>query len=69
MLKKGIFIDKKSISIPLLAKNVEIEVREVIKEVEVPVEVISPISYVAIGLGVVLVVISGVLFTRARQTT
>ena len=47
----------------------EVEVREVIKEVEVPVEVISPISYVAIGLGVVLVVISGVLFTRSRQTT
>ena len=40
--------------------------------VEVPVEVevqtTRPISYVAIGLGVVLVVISGVLFTRRRTT-
>ncbi len=36
--------------------------------VEVEVQVISPISYVAIGLGVVLVVIAGVLFTRRRST-
>ncbi len=36
--------------------------------VEVEVQVISPISYVAIGLGVVLVVIAGVLFTRSRST-
>ena len=47
----------------------EVEVREVVKEVEVPVETISPISYVAIGLGVVLVVVAGVLFTRSRQAT
>ena len=46
--------------------------KEVIKEVPVEVqivtteEVISPLSYVAIGLGVVLIVISGVLFARKR---
>ena len=50
---------------------------EVIKEVEVPVveevevvtteEVISPISYVVIGLGVVLAVVGGVLFSRSSK--
>ena len=40
---------------------VEIEV-EVIREVEI--ETISPVSYIAIGFGVVLVVIAGVLYTR-----
>ena len=44
----------------------EVEV-EVIKEVEVEVESISPISYVIIGLGVVLVVVSGVLYSRTRS--
>ena len=45
---------------------------EVIKEIDVEVEVvtteegISPVSYVAIGLGVVLVVVSGVLYTRSK---
>ena len=38
---------------------------EVIQEVEV--ETISPISYVAIGLGVILVVIAGVLYQRASK--
>ena len=48
-------------------------VKEVIKEVpkevvkEVTVETISPISYAAIGIGVVLVVISGVLFSRRKK--
>ena len=51
---------------------VEVEVVkevEVIKEVEVTVteEVISPISYVAIGLGVILVVVAGVLYSRTRN--
>jgi len=47
--------------------------KEVIKEVpkevvkEVTVETISPISYAAIGIGVVLVVISGVLFSRRKK--
>ena len=47
--------------------------KEVIKEVpkemikEVTVETISPISYAAIGIGVVLVVISGVLFSRKKK--
>ena len=46
---------------------IEVEVPvEVIKEVQV--EVISPLSYAAIGVGVVLVVIAGVLFTRKRST-
>lgn len=59
-------------------KVVEIEREvEVIVEKEVPVEVekevikteevISPISYVIIGLGVVLAVVSGVLYTRTRK--
>jgi len=44
-------------------------IKEVIKEVpkEVTVETISPISYAAIGIGVVLVVISGVLFSRKKK--
>jgi outer membrane protein assembly factor BamB len=47
--------------------------KEVIKEVpkeivkEVTVETVSPISYAAIGIGVVLVVISGVLFSRRKK--
>ena len=60
---------------------VEVEVeKEVVVEVEVPVEtivdkevevvtteeVISPVSYVAIGLGVVLIVVAGVLFQRSK---
>ncbi|NSL76765.1 MAG: hypothetical protein HS049_04095, partial [Thaumarchaeota archaeon] len=56
--------------------EVEVEVErvvevEVIKEVEViqevEVETISPISYVVIGLGVVLVVVAGVLYSRTRN--
>ena len=47
----------------------EVEIREVIVTEEVEVETISPISYIAIGLGVILVVVSGVLFTRSRQAT
>jgi outer membrane protein assembly factor BamB len=45
-------------------------IKEVVKEVpkEVTVETISPISYAAIGIGVVLVVISGVLFSRRKKT-
>ncbi len=48
-------------------------IKEVIKEVpkevikEVTVETISPVSYAAIGIGVVLVVISGVLFSRRKK--
>ena len=53
-------------------KVVEVErIVEVEKEVEViqevEVETISPISYVAIGLGVILVVIAGVLYQRASK--
>ena len=48
-------------------------VKEVIKEVPkevvqtVTVETISPISYAAIGIGVILVVVSGVLFSRRKK--
>ncbi|MCS4538154.1 MAG: PQQ-binding-like beta-propeller repeat protein [Thaumarchaeota archaeon] len=48
-------------------------VKEVVKEVPkevvqtVTVETISPISYAAIGIGVVLVVVSGVLFSRRKK--
>jgi len=47
--------------------------KEVIKEVPkevvktVTVETVSPISYAAIGIGVVLVVVSGVLFSRRKK--
>ena len=49
---------------------VEVPGPEVIVEVplEVQVQVISPISYVAIGVGVVLVVVAGILFSRRRST-
>ena len=42
--------------------------QEVIKEVEVvrTEEVISPVSYIAIGVGVVLVVVAAILFSRKR---
>ncbi len=44
-------------------------IKEVVKTVEKPVtvETISPFSYAAIGIGVVLVVIAGVLFTRKKS--
>ena len=45
-------------------------IKEVIKEVpgkEVTVETISPISYAAIGIGVVIAVIGGVLFSRRKK--
>ena len=44
--------------------------KEVVKEIpkEVTVETISPIPYAAIGIGVVLVVISGVLFSRRKKS-
>jgi outer membrane protein assembly factor BamB len=47
--------------------------KEVIKEVpkevvkEVTVETISPVSYATIGIGVVLIVISGILFSRRKK--
>ena len=41
---------------------------EVEKIVEVEVETISPISYVVIGLGVILVVVSGVLYQRSKSS-
>ena len=46
-------------------KIVEVEV-EVIQEVEI--ETISPISYVIIGLGVILIVVSGVLYQRGKSS-
>ena len=49
-------------------------VKEVVKEVPkevtktVTVETVSPISYAAIGVSVVILVIAGVLFTRRKKT-
>ena len=63
-------IPEPQVEIVEVEKVVEVEVVkevEVIQEVEVEVETISPISYVAIGLGVVLVVVSGVLYSRTRN--
>ena len=54
---------EKIVEVPGEERIVEVE-----KEVEVPVETISPISYVIIGLGVVLVVISGVLYQRGKSS-
>jgi len=59
------------VEVPGPAIEIEVVGPERIVEVagpEVEIQTISPISYVAIGLGVVLVVISGVLFTRKRGT-
>ena len=62
------------VQVPGEDRVVEVEVEKIV-EVEVPGEqvvvtetneVISPISYVAIGLGVVLVVVSGVLYQRSK---
>ncbi|MCS4538590.1 MAG: LPXTG cell wall anchor domain-containing protein [Thaumarchaeota archaeon] len=53
-----------------LIKEVPKEViKEVPKEVTktVTVETISPISYAAIGIGVVMIVIGGVLFSRRKK--
>ncbi len=61
------------VEVPGPERVVEVQVPGPERIVEVPgpevqIQTISPISYVAIGLGVVLVVISGVLFTRKRST-
>ena len=46
----------------------EVQIETVVeKEVEVIVETISPISYVIIGLGIVAIIISGVLYQRTRR--
>ena len=55
-----------------IEREVEVErIVEVEKEVQVEIvtteEVISPVSYVAIGLGVVLIVVAGVLFQRSKS--
>ncbi|MCS4538403.1 MAG: PQQ-binding-like beta-propeller repeat protein [Thaumarchaeota archaeon] len=41
--------------------------KEVIQEVATPVEVISPISYAVVGIGVVLIVVAGLLFSRRKK--
>ena len=53
----------------IIEKEVEVEVEKIVeveKEVEVvrTEEVISPVSYVVIGIGVILAVVGGVLYTR-----
>lgn len=56
----------------VVEKEVPVEVIkevEVVKEVTLPAEeVISPVSYVAIGLGVVLVVVAGVIYSRSKAS-
>ncbi|MBI2126154.1 MAG: PQQ-binding-like beta-propeller repeat protein [Thaumarchaeota archaeon] len=52
-----------------VVKEVEVPkevIKEVVKEVQVPQEVIKEVT--AIGIGVVLVVVAGVLFTRRKKT-
>jgi len=60
------------VQVPGEERVVEVEVEKIVeveKEVEIVTteQVISPISYVAIGLGVVLVVVSGVLYQRSKN--
>jgi hypothetical protein len=64
----------REVEVPGAERIVEVEVEKVVeveveKEVEVVTteEVISPISYVVIGLGVVLAVVGGVLFSRSNK--
>ena len=63
----------KEVNVPgperIVEKEVPVEVEKIVeveKEVEVirTEEVISPISYVIIGIGVILAVVGGVLYTR-----
>lgn len=63
----------KEVNVPgperIVEKEVQVEVEKIVeveKEVEVirTEEVISPISYVIIGIGVILAVVGGVLYTR-----
>ena len=68
--------DQAMVEVREVEKVVEVEVEKVVEverivevETEVEVETISPISYVAIGLGVILVVVSGILFSRSRAST
>ena len=48
--------------------GLELDLEEAQVQAEVPAAGISPVSYVVIGIGVVLVIIAGVLFTRRRST-
>ena len=57
----------------MLEEQPQVVTKEVLKEVQkevvktVTVETINPISSAGIGIGVVLVVISGVLFSRRKK--
>ena len=75
---REVFVEKEVEVILEVEKIIEREVEvvverivEVEKEVQVEIvtteEVISPVSYVAIGLGVVLIVVAGVLFQRSKS--
>ena len=62
----------KEVEVPGAERVVEVEVEKIVeveveKEVVTTEEVISPISYVVIGLGVVLAVVGGVLFSRSSK--
>ena len=68
-------VEIREVQVPGPERVVEVEVERVVeveKVVEVPVEVItteeviSPLSFVAVGVGVVLVIISAVVFTRRK---
>ena len=75
---REVFVEKEVEVILEVEKIIEREVEvvverivEVEKEVQVEIvtteEVISPVSYVAIGLGVVLIVVAGVLYQRSKS--
>ena len=57
---------EKIVEVPGEERIVEVE-KIVEKEIVTTEEVISPVSYVAIGLGVVLIVVAGVLFQRSKN--
>jgi len=66
IVEKEIIIENEVI----IEKEVPVEVEVIVeREIEVTVteEVISPISYVAIGLGVILVVVAGVIYSRSTS--
>ena len=63
-------VEREVINEIIVEKEVPVEVERIVEvetEVTVTEEVISPISYVAIGLGVILVVVAGVIYSRSTS--
>ena len=55
-------------SAKIIIEEVPVDVEKVVeKEVVRTEEIISPISYVVLGLSLILIIISGMLFVRSRN--